>query len=240
MSALLKTGLHSVTALSRQSSSNKLPDGVSIAIVDYDNVDSIVTALQSQNFLIITLSPTAPKDTHSKLVQAAAKAGARYVMPNGYAGDMDDVKLGEDTLLGPVAKANRDEIERLGMQWITVCCGFWYEYSLAGGEPRLGFNFDNKSLTLYDDGNTKNSISTLPQFGRAIATVLSLKEHPDSKDDNSLVLSNFSNQAIYIKSFVASQKDMFESVKRVSKTTGTDCKITYQSPKVGMKKAWPK
>jgi len=62
------------------------------------------------------MAPTAPRDTHSKLVQAAAKAGIPYVILKSHAGDIDNVKLGEDTLLGPVAKANMDEIERLGMQ----------------------------------------------------------------------------------------------------------------------------
>jgi hypothetical protein len=86
-------------------------------------------------------------------------------MPNGYAGDIEYVKFGEEIMLGPVAKANRDEIERLGMQWITVCCGFWYDYSLAGGEARFGFDFDKRSLTICDDGNTKISVSTLSQVG---------------------------------------------------------------------------
>lgn len=152
-------------------------------------------------------------------------------MPNGYGADIEDVKLGEDTLLGPAAKANREEIESLGMQWITVCCGFWYDYSLAGGEPRFGFDFDKHSLTLYDDGNTKISTSTLPQVGRAVAKVLSLKELPEDENDKSLTLSAFLNKGVYIKSFVISQNDMFESVKRVTTTTNADWTITHEDSK---------
>lgn len=177
------------------------------------------------------MAPTALRDTHSKLVQAAAKAGVPYVMPNGYAGDIENIKLGEDTLLGPVAKANRDEIEKLGMQWITVCCGFWYDYSLAGGEARFGFDFDKRSLTIYDDGNTKNSTSTLSQVGRAVAKVLSLKELPDDENDKSLTLSGFFNKGVYLKSFVVSQNAMFESVKRVTGMSDADWTITHESTK---------
>lgn len=177
------------------------------------------------------MAPTAPRDTHSKLVQAAAKAGISYVMPNGYAGDIESIKLGEDTLLGPIAKANRDEIERLGMQWITVCCGFWYDYSLAGGDARFGFDFDKRALTIYDDGNTKNSTSTLSQVGRAVAYVLSLNELPEDENDKSLTLSTYLNKAVYIKSFVVSQNDMFESVKRVTGTTDSDWTITHEDTK---------
>ena len=177
------------------------------------------------------MAPTASRDAHSKLVQAAAKAGVPYVMPNGYGGDIDNIKFGEETMLGPVAQASRDEIERLGMKWVTVCCGFWYDYSLAGGEARFGFDFDNRSLTIYDDGNTKNSTSTLSQVGRAVAKVLSLKEFPDDENDKSLTLSRFLNKGVYIKSFVVSQNDMFESVKRVTGTTDSDWMVTHEATK---------
>lgn len=134
-------------------------------------------------------------------------------------------------MLGPVAKANRDEIERLGMQWITVCCGFWYDYSLAGGEARLGFDFDKRSLTVYDDGNTKNSLSTLSQVGRAVAKVLSLKELPEDENDKSLTVSGWLNKALYVKSFVISQNEIFESVKRVTGTSDADWTITHEDTK---------
>lgn len=152
-------------------------------------------------------------------------------MPNGYAGDIDHIKLGEDTLLGPVAKANRDEIEGLGMQWITVCCGFWYDYSLAGGESRFGFNFGKRSLTIYDDGNTKISTSTLSQVGRALAKVLSLNELPEDENNKSLTLLTFLNKGLYLENFVVSQIDMFESVKRVTGTSDADWTITHEDTK---------
>ena len=152
-------------------------------------------------------------------------------MPNGHAGDIEDVKFGEDTLMGPAAKANRDEIERLGMQWITVCCGFWYEYSLAGGAARFGFDIDGRALTMYDDGNTKNSTSTLSHVGTAVARVLSLKKLPEDGNDKSLTLSAFLNKAVYIKSFVVSQNDIFDSVKRVTGTSDADWTVTHEATK---------
>ncbi|CAG7972396.1 unnamed protein product [Penicillium olsonii] len=229
--ALLETGRHTVTAISRKGSDNKLPEGVQIAPVNYDDAATIVAALKGQQFLIITMAPTAPRDTHSKLVQAAAKAGIPYVMPNGYAGDIENVKIGEDMMLGPIAQAQRDEIESLGMQWITVCCGFWFDYSLAGGESRFGFDFDKRTLTVFDDGNTKNSTSTLSQVGRAVAKVLSLKELPEDENDKTLTLASYLNKGVYIKSFVISQNDMFESVKRVTDTTDADWTITHEDTK---------
>ena len=188
-------------------------------------------ALKGQQFFIITMSPTAPRDTHSKLVLAAAKAGVPYIMPNSYAGDIEHIRLGADTLLGPIAKADREQIEQLGMQWLTVCCGFWYDYSLAGGEARFGFDFDKHTLTMYDDGNTKISVSTLAQVGRAVAKVLSFKLFPEDAEDDSLTVSSWLNNAVYLKSFVVSQHEMFESVKRVTATSNADWSIAHEVTK---------
>ncbi|OBS24193.1 hypothetical protein FPOA_04740 [Fusarium poae] len=229
--ALLQTGNHTITALTRENSINILPNGVIAAYIDYNDESSIVAALKDQQFLIITMAPTAPRDTHRKLVQAAAKAGVPYIMPNGFMGDIEQVKLGEDILLGPAAKANRDEIEKLGMQWVTICCGFWYDYSLAGGEQRFGFDLDNRSVTFYDDGTVKNSTSTLSQVGRAVAKILSLEELPVNEDDDNLTISSFLNKPVNIKSFAISQKDIFKSVKRVTGTSDADWTITYESTK---------
>lgn len=220
-----------ITAISRKDSDSKFVEGIYIAPVDYDDEASLVGALKGQQFLIITLSPTAPRNLHGKIVQAAAKAGIRYIMPNSYAGDASVSKIGEDTGLGPVARAQREEIERLGMQWIIVCCGFWYDYSLGGGEARFGFDFDERTLTLLDDGNTKNSTSTLAQVGRAVAAVLGLNMFPADEADSSLTVSSFLNKPIYLSSFVVSQNDMFASVKRVTGTTDADWTVSRESAK---------
>ncbi|OOF89794.1 hypothetical protein ASPCADRAFT_212469, partial [Aspergillus carbonarius ITEM 5010] len=170
--ALLATGTHTITALTRPTSTNQLPSGIKIAHVDYNNETTLISALKDQQFLIITMAPTAPRDTHSKLVHAAAKAGVPYIIPNSYAGDIENVSLGEDTILGPIAQGQREEINRLGMHWVSICCGFWYDYSLAGGESRFGFDFENRSVTMYDEGETRTSTTTLAQVGRAVARVL--------------------------------------------------------------------
>lgn len=77
--ALLATGKHTVTALSRAGSTSTLPEGVKVAQIDYDNEETIVNALKGQDYLVITMNATAPPETHHKLVAAASKAGIKYV-----------------------------------------------------------------------------------------------------------------------------------------------------------------
>lgn len=131
-------------------------------------------------------------------------------------------------------KASRDriaqEIESLSVSSrLLLVCNFLYEFSLGGGADRFGFDFQKRSLTWFDDGNVSLCVSTWPQCGRAIGGLLSLKELPKDESDKSLSLSQFRNIPVYISSFRVTQRDMFESVKRVTGTTDADWAITRES-----------
>ncbi len=53
-------------------------------------------------------------------------------------------------------------IEEIGKSsYVAVVTGFWYEYSLAM-PPNYGFDFVNRAVTLFDEGETKISTSTWP------------------------------------------------------------------------------
>ena len=73
--ALVATGKHTVTALTRPDSTSEIPNGVKSVTVDYADKESLVAALRGQDALIITLSITAPPETHPALVEAAGPAG---------------------------------------------------------------------------------------------------------------------------------------------------------------------
>lgn len=229
---LLETGKHVVTVIARSSSTSKLPEGVQVARVDYggDDEAALVEALRGQQVLIITMSVVAPSDTISKLVRAAAKAGVPYVLPNWFGHDAANHKLCNDSLFRQRRDGICAEIESLGISsYLLLVCNFWYEFSLGGGPDRYGFDFNKRSLLLFDDGNVAINTSTWPQCGRAIASLLSLKELPADETDQSPTLSQFRNGSVYISSFRLSQRDMFESVKRVTNTTDADWTITHQS-----------
>lgn len=222
-----------MTAITRLNSTNKLPEGVRVARVDYSSDDdtALVEALQGQQVLLITMAVMAPRDTMIKLVQAAAKAGVPYIEPNWYGHDGANDSLCNDSMLTPGRDLVRAEIERLGVSsYLYLVCNFWYEFSLGGGIDRFGFDFNKRSFVQYDDAkDVAINTSTWPQCGRAIANLLSLKEIPDDENDQSTTLSQFRNKCTYISSFRLTQRDMFESVKRVTGTTDADWTITHDS-----------
>ncbi|KAF4629825.1 hypothetical protein G7Y89_g8318 [Cudoniella acicularis] len=222
---LLKTGKHTVTALTRADSKGP-PDAIKVVVVDYDNEDSLVSALKGQQFLVITLSVFAPPDTHSKIVKAAVKAGVPYIMPNSYGSDIMNESLRKEDLYGEGALERCKEIEALGSSYIALLCGFWYKWSLSLGS--FGFDIANKKATFFDDGKTYTNISTWEQCGRALAGLLSLKELPEDANDKSPTISQWKNKPLYISSFRITQRDMLDSIHRNIGTTDSDWTIEYE------------
>lgn len=215
--------------MTRPDSQNKLPKGAKLAHIDYDDESTLIAALQGQQFFIITLSVTAPRGTHSKLVQAAAKACVPYVMPNCYGIDLANESLSKDMLTADDVRIACAEIEATGVSsWTALVCSLWYEYSLVCGPEWFGFDFKEKKLTFYDDGNTKINTSTFEQCGRAVAALLRLKELPEDESDQRPTVSSWRNKPLYISSFLLSQKDMFESWKRVSGDKDADWMIDHE------------
>lgn len=218
--ALLSRGKHKVTGLTRPDSKSELPTGIhAVAKADYDDKATLVQALRGQEVLIITLPSGPQNDTQKKLIDAAIEAGVKYIMPNEYGTDQSNVSLRNDTVIGALAMEIRDYIEKAGKgktHWIALSCSFWYEFSLAGSAARYGFDFDNKSLTLFDDGKQKICTSTWAQCGRAVAKLFSLPILPEGGRDSEPTIGAFEDKAVFITSFVVNQQEMFESVLRVT------------------------
>jgi NmrA-like family len=201
---------------------------VEVKKIDYADQASLVEALQGQDALIITMSVRAPPDQQTKLIEAAATADVAWVLPNEWGYDTSNAGLRKDIPMNDKHKY-LDQIEQLGRSsWIGVTCGFWYEYSLSSGPPTYGFDFKNRAVTFIDDGNTHVNTSTWIQCGRAVAKLLAFKVSPDDANDTSPCLTHYKNKFIYISSFNLSQRDILDSVMRVTGTTLDDWKIEHE------------
>lgn len=197
--------------------------------IDYADQASLVEALQGQEALIITMGTTAPPEQQAKLIEAASAANVPWVLPNEWGYDISDPGLYKDIPIGEKHAQYREHIEKLGKSsWVGVTCGFWYEFSLARGPETYGFNFKNRTVTFFDDGSTHINTSTWIQCGRAVAKLLALKVLPDDANDKSPCLAHYRNKFIYVSSFNVSQRDMLDSVMRVTGTTPNDWKIEYE------------
>ncbi len=140
--------------------------------------------------------------------------------------------------------AARNAILDLGKSsYIAVSTGFWYEWGLAM-PAGFGIDFANRTVTLFDEGETKISTSTLPQVrtqlqnplswpteshqvGRAVAALLSLPIKPEDSN-TAACLENYKNKVVYVKSFTLNQQEMLESTLRVTGTRKDDWTITKE------------
>lgn len=196
--------------------------------VDYNDPSSLSSALKGMDVLIITMAVTAPPDTQSKLIHAAAEAKVPWVFPNEWGLDHRDESLAKETLIGEGIIKTRQLVESLGVSsWVAIVCGFWYEYSLSFSPVSYGFNFKNKQVTFYNEGKERLNTSTWDQCGRAVAKVLQLP----IKSDSGPSLSDYRNGMVYISSFAISQRDMLDSIHRVSGTTDKDWTIDREDAK---------
>ncbi|KAK4954921.1 hypothetical protein LTR10_007113 [Elasticomyces elasticus] len=231
--ALIEQGQHHVTAITRPDSTAELPSSIhDVKKADYSSHSSLVEALTGQDFLVISMNVMAPKDSQTRLIDAAVEAGVRWIMPNEYGGSWSSSEqMGKDDLLGPGILAIRKYIEEKGVNWVSCVCGFWYEFSLSGAEIRYGFDFKKRSLTIFDDGKVKHTVSTWPQVGRAVAKFLALPVSGSSQ-----CLEDWKNKQLCISSFTLSQHDMFDSVLRVTKTKESDWTITHEDTQKRLKR----
>jgi hypothetical protein len=220
--ALIKNDQHEITALTRAKTKGPLFEGISHIQVDFSNQDSLVAALQGQEFLIITLAVTVGPEVHDNIVYAAASAGVPYVMPNFYGSDIRNPNLGDEPF-GAVIKHQLGEMERLDVSYVSLACGTWYEWSVALGESWFGFTIPERKVTFFDDGETRVNVSTWPQCGRAVAALLSLPVTGASP-----CVADWKNEPLYITSFRVSQREILNSLHRVLGTTDENWQITYE------------
>lgn len=227
MPELLKSGNKTVTVLSRASSSSTFPDGVAVKSVDYDDEVSLTEALEGQQFLIITLSASADPQTHGKIIRAAGKAGVPHVMPNIYTGDyiVGNDELAKEIPMAGFLRPIIQDIESVGASaWTVLVTGLWYEFSLASPPDWLGFDLAQRKVVFFDNGDRKMNLTTWKQSGRAVASLLDLPLQGSDKAS----LEGFKNRPVFVSSFFVSQRDVLDSIHRVSGTTDADWTITYE------------
>ena len=85
--ALLKTGKHTVTAITRVDSQSQLPEGIVSKKVDHIKPETLIEALRGRDALVTTLSGHTPKETETQLIDAVNQAGVAWILPNEWSTD---------------------------------------------------------------------------------------------------------------------------------------------------------
>lgn len=194
--------------------------------IDYSDESALIANLRGQQFLIITLPATAVEKVHGIIVRAAGAAGVPYIMPNVYGYDPTNPSLLKDDVFTQGGAALCAQVEAAGAAYVAMVCGFWYQWSLALGEPWFGFDIAARQVTLFDGGLTHINASTWSQCGRALAAFLSQPE---------AVVAEWKNKPLYVSSFRVNQRNMLDSLNSVLGTSDVDWNITHEAAEKRLK-----
>ncbi|KAI9845858.1 MAG: hypothetical protein M1837_004539 [Sclerophora amabilis] len=220
--SLIEANRFNLTVVTRPTSTATYPPSVKVLKGDYNDPSFLKSAFARNDALILTLAFTSTGEDQVKLVDAAAAAGIKWILPTEYGGDNSVEAMRESAPFISNKTATREKIEELGANWIGVVTNIWLSFSLNGG--MFDIDVPNHAATLYDKGTTKFNTTNLPLVGKAVAALMSL---PLSSESGAS-LSDYKNEFVYIRSHLVSQRDILISVQRITGTTDNDWKIEYR------------
>ncbi|KAM0344944.1 hypothetical protein ACHAPU_007078 [Fusarium lateritium] len=214
-----------VTVLSRKESKATFPQGVTVRSTDFSDAD-IVDALKGQDVVISALGVEGFAQ-QQKLVDAAVSAGVKRFLPSEFSSSSEDPVVLQ---LFPLFEQKKNLVEYLkskekdGLSWTGLATGLLFDWGLANGF--LGFDINNRTATIWDDGNRKFTLTNGRRLAEAVASVL---EHPEETR----------NRYLYVYSVVTTQNEMLQSLEAASGTkwavnaTSTDQQVAEAKEKLG-------
>lgn len=189
-----------VTAISRPGASFNYPDVIS-KTASYDNLQSLIAALQDQDAIIEAFNPAAAA-SQALIVTAALASKVSHIITPDFSSDTFNEHVNELQIFQPKREAQQ-VLENSGISWTAIIVGPWYDWAIENGQ----FWIDRKSQTItrFGSGNQKISMSRLEQNAQAAVAVL---QAPD----------RYRNRPIYVASHTVSTNDLIAIVEASSKT----------------------
>ncbi|KAL8768136.1 MAG: hypothetical protein Q9209_005527 [Squamulea sp. 1 TL-2023] len=198
LKGLLDAGFQ-VTVLTRQSSTHTFPPNVNVSPVDYDNLESLTSALKGQDAVVSTLASLA-LSKQLLLVEAATKAGVQRFIPSEFGSNTINDKTRQLPVYADKVKvqdALQKEADAGRLSYTIVVNGPFLDWGL-----KVGFigSVKGKKIDLYDGGERVFSATSLASIGKATAAVL---KHPEETKNRAVYIHD---TATTLKKLVAISK----------------------------------
>lgn len=204
---------------------------ITIKAGSYTDPEFLASALEGQDAVVVTLSFTVSHELQPDIIRAACKAKVPYIIPNEFGSDTGNPALIEAIPFQQAKVDARQLVDELGVDesgartssWIGIINNPWYDWSLPQGY--FGIHPKTRGVTFFGMGDVKVYLSTIELSGKATAKVLSLPLHTNS--ENKRTLPSYANKFVYVRGFELTQRDMLDSVQRVTNTTDKDWRFLY-------------
>lgn len=214
--ALLKHGVHTITAIQREGATSTFPAGVIVKKGNLEDEAFLADVLKGQDALV--LMPPLPQlvSLQEPAIRAAAKVGVPYIFPSEFGPDPFAGQLTEENGLLIAKKSIRDLIESLGASsWVSIAVGPWLDGGLGAG--LWGIDPKARKATIWRGANAKANTASIAHTGQAVAATLGLPEAD---------LAKYKNKGVYTPSFHVTQREILDAVQRATGTTDKDWDIT--------------
>lgn len=194
-----------VTGLSRSTSDDSVPAGVSFITSDY-SAASFLEAFKGQDAVISTLSSTGPGalDLQKTVIDAAIAAGVKIFFSSEFGVDTSDRSSPDfiPFLAGKIEILDYLRERQDKISWVALVTGLLFDWGL--NVPGFGgWDLGARTVTIYDGGDIPYEATTLAQVGRAIAKSL---ENPELTR----------NQFVYVNSFTLTQNKVLSALETVT------------------------
>ncbi|KAG8716077.1 hypothetical protein FRC11_009702 [Ceratobasidium sp. 423] len=140
--------------------------GAELYAISYDDEASLVKALEGTDVLISAVAAEGLTSAQVPLIKASKKAGVQVFFPSEYGGQFPDA------IPSPVLQAKKDILQTArehGLPVASLNNGGFPEYIFI---PPLGFSFADKKVTIWGEGNTKITWTTVRSVADWLANVL--------------------------------------------------------------------
>ncbi|KAJ5950197.1 uncharacterized protein N7479_008610 [Penicillium vulpinum] len=207
---LIESNKFNITVLVRSNNHPDIPASVATALVNYQSIDSLTSALKGKNAVVSTLG-TFAISSQKLLIEAAVAAGVQRFIPSEFGSDT----LNEEVRSLPVYKDKLDAQKVLAdkaadgaITYTLILNNAYLDWGLD-----VGFLLDIRKLSieLRDGGDQLFSTTKLSAVGKAVVGVLT---HPNET----------ANRAVYIHDIAISQKKLLKLAQ--AQTPGEEWEVT--------------
>ncbi|TKA59570.1 hypothetical protein B0A55_11285 [Friedmanniomyces simplex] len=217
-----------ITVVTRADSQATFPSNPSITVKkgSYTDGPFLQDAFKNQDVVIFALHFMV-QEAQIGMIDEAAKAGVKWIVPNEYSGDGLNESMVEGVpVSGPKRQARR-HIEELsktheGLKWIGVATNPFFEPFLIRQAKMFGIDSESHTATIYSDAGAFNA-STMDQIGLAVTRTLSLPISDKSNPRASL--QHYANNFLYVSSFCVTQKQILQAFQKAKGDSEADWKV---------------
>lgn len=222
---LIAANRFKITVITRSESSSTFPEAPSVTVKkgSYNDPAFLESAFKGNDAAFLSFSFTGTPE-QPKLIDAAAKAGVKWILPNEFASDGKVEKMVDDCPVLQPKREARKQIEKLGqtypgLSYIAVATNPWINHAIHLG---LLHNVSERKAKISEDGGRFN-LTSLDRAGEGVTKLLTLPI--ENKENPRTSLQHYANNYAYLSSLSTTQRGALDAMQRITGTTDNDWTI---------------